>query len=76
MKQILSFDFEHGHVEGAYWGAASENAPLLVITNGHNGFYSYGMLWFLVCAANFLDTFSFIKKYSKKLTALFFLEKC
>ncbi|HIA12672.1 MAG TPA: hypothetical protein EYN69_11475 [Flavobacteriales bacterium] len=43
MKQILSFDFEHGHVEGAYWGAASENAPLLVITNGHNGFYSYGM---------------------------------
>jgi len=43
----VSFDFEHGRVEGVYLEAAAENAPLVVITNGHNGFYSYGMFPFI-----------------------------
>ncbi len=38
----LTFPFPHGEVEGLWYGAESAG-DLVVITNGHNGFYSYGM---------------------------------
>lgn len=42
MKTKVSFNFKHGKVEGLYF-KANPDAPLVVITNGHNGFYNYGM---------------------------------
>jgi pimeloyl-ACP methyl ester carboxylesterase len=38
----IDFDLQHGRVEGVYMTAGAR-APLVVITNGHNGFYNYGM---------------------------------
>ena len=43
MKNKVSFDFKHGKVEGLYLSIESGNAPLVIITNGQNGFYNYGM---------------------------------
>lgn len=39
----VTFELEHGQVEGIYLKASEPSAPLVVITNGHNGFYNYGM---------------------------------
>lgn len=42
-KRKISFNFKHGNVEGIYLDAGDSNSPLVIITNGHNGFYGYGM---------------------------------
>src|SRR5258706_7416445 len=42
-KIKVKFNFEHGIVEGIYLNADSPHSPLVIITNGHNGFYNYGM---------------------------------
>lgn len=42
MKKKITFSFKHGRVAGIYL-EASADAPLVIITNGHNGFYNYGM---------------------------------
>ncbi len=42
-KIKVEFDFEHGFVEGIYLKSDNPKAPLVIISNGHNGFYSYGM---------------------------------
>nr|MBP6185695.1 hypothetical protein [Saprospiraceae bacterium] len=39
---ITSYAFDHGIVEGAFV-KVPESQDLVIITNGHNGFYSYGM---------------------------------
>lgn len=36
------FNLPHGRIEGAWVGKA-DSPELVIITNGHNGFYSYGM---------------------------------
>lgn len=41
-KQKLSFQHEEGIIEGIYLNAG-ENSNLVIIVNGHNGFYNYGM---------------------------------
>ncbi len=38
----FSFSHKDGVVEGAYV-SVENNAPLVIIINGHNGFYNYGM---------------------------------
>lgn len=38
----LVLNHENGSVDGIYINAG-ENSPLVIIANGHNGFYSYGM---------------------------------
>ncbi len=43
MKKKVVFNFQHGYIEGVYQKSSLENAPLVIITNGHNGFYNYGM---------------------------------
>jgi len=42
-KNKINFDLKHGTVEGSYVTVDKEDAPLVIITNGHNGFYNYGM---------------------------------
>lgn len=39
----ISFAFQHGNIEAVYKNANNPNTPLVIITNGHNGFYNYGM---------------------------------
>ncbi len=41
-KEKLFFKHSHCVVEGIYI-SVSDNAPLVIIVNGHNGFYNYGM---------------------------------
>ena len=41
-QEKLSFQHEQGIVDGIYLNAG-ENSPLVIIINGHNGFYNYGM---------------------------------
>jgi pimeloyl-ACP methyl ester carboxylesterase len=41
-KQKLSFQHADGKIEGIYLDAG-ENSTLVIIVNGHNGFYNYGM---------------------------------
>jgi pimeloyl-ACP methyl ester carboxylesterase len=43
MKTKVSFKFAHGNIDGIYMNAGSVGGPLIIITNGHNGFYNYGM---------------------------------
>ncbi len=43
MKRKISFDFPHGKIEGIYLKAKVPGAALVIITNGQNGFYNYGM---------------------------------
>jgi hypothetical protein len=43
MKKKISFEFKHGKVDGIYIRATDPDASLVIITNGHNGFYNYGM---------------------------------
>lgn len=42
-KAKIDFSFPHGTVEGMYVHAPDKTSPLVIITNGHNGFYNYGM---------------------------------
>lgn len=41
-KEKVSFSHKDGIVEGIYVSAEND-APLVIIVNGHNGFYNYGM---------------------------------
>ena len=41
-RENISFSHKDGLVEGVYVGAGN-NLPLVIIVNGHNGFYNYGM---------------------------------
>lgn len=45
-KEQLSFKHENGMVDGMYVVPKYES-PLVVIVNGHNGFYNYGMFPFI-----------------------------
>ena len=40
--QKISFTHSNGQIDGIYLNAG-ENTPLVIIANGHNGFYNYGM---------------------------------
>lgn len=42
MKTTIAIDLPHGRIEGILQ-APEQAADLVIITNGHNGFYSYGM---------------------------------
>src|SRR5664279_4318783 len=47
MKQeTISFIHENGSVDGMYLNAGT-NTPLVIIINGHNGFYNYGLFPYL-----------------------------
>ncbi len=41
-KEKINFQHKNGTVEGIYINAA-DASPLVIIVNGHNGFYNYGM---------------------------------
>jgi hypothetical protein len=41
-KEKITFEHKDGKVEGIYINAGSAS-PLVIIINGHNGFYNYGM---------------------------------
>lgn len=41
-KQRKTFHYKNGKVDGIYINAGN-NSPLVIIINGHNGFYNYGM---------------------------------
>lgn len=41
-KEKINFQHKDGTVEGVYINAA-DASPLVIIINGHNGFYNYGM---------------------------------
>lgn len=59
-KQKLSFSHKEGKVEGIYLDAG-KNSPLVVIVNGHNGFYNYGMFPYIQqqLQANGISSYSF-----------------
>jgi pimeloyl-ACP methyl ester carboxylesterase len=42
MKKKIQFNFLHGNIQGIYSESKNSN-DLVIITNGHNGFYNYGM---------------------------------
>jgi hypothetical protein len=41
-RQNMRFENQNGTIDAAYINAGT-GAPLVVIANGHNGFYNYGM---------------------------------
>lgn len=45
-KERVMFEHENGEVEGIYINAGI-SSPLVIIVNGHNGFYNYGMFPYL-----------------------------
>ncbi len=45
-KKKVLLSHEQGIVEGIYMNAGS-SSPLVIIINGHNGFYNYGMFPYL-----------------------------
>src|SRR5450432_301712 len=45
-KKEISFTHENGIIDGIYLNAGS-NSPLVIVVNGHNGFYNYGMFPYL-----------------------------
>lgn len=55
-----SFHFKHGTVDGVYINAGDES-PLVIITNGHNGFYNYGMFPYIQenLAKNKISSYSY-----------------
>lgn len=59
-KQKLSFKHECGIVDGIYISSGS-GSPLVVIINGHNGFYNYGMFPYIQegLFRNDISTYSF-----------------
>lgn len=56
----ISLTDTHGTLDGVYINA-KENSPLIIIINGHNGFYNYGMFPYLQqsLAKNNISSFSF-----------------
>ncbi len=42
-KKKIRFDFDHGTVNGIVARSPAPSPPLVILTNGHNGFYGYGM---------------------------------
>jgi uncharacterized protein len=59
-KQALVFEYKNGRIEGMYLNAGT-HTPLVIIANGHNGFYNYGMFPYLQqkLAENEISSFSF-----------------
>jgi esterase/lipase len=45
-RKEISLTHENGIIDGIYLSAGT-NSPLVIIINGHNGFYNYGMFPFL-----------------------------
>ena len=45
-KKIISFTHKNGFFEGVYFNSGDQT-PLVIIVNGHNGFYNYGMFPFI-----------------------------
>ncbi len=45
-KQKISFKHQNGAIDGIYLNAGT-GTPLVIIINGHNGFYNYGMFPYL-----------------------------
>jgi pimeloyl-ACP methyl ester carboxylesterase len=43
MRTKIKLDLPHGLVTGQYLKSSDESSPLIIITNGSNGFYNYGM---------------------------------
>ena len=43
MRKRVNFNFNHGAIAGMYVYPLQGSGPLVVIVNGHNGFYAYGM---------------------------------
>lgn len=60
-KSKISFNFKHGTVDGVYLPSLVKNAPLVIITNGHNGFYNYGMFPYIQekLAENGISSYSY-----------------
>ncbi|CAM1363053.1 hypothetical protein [Tenacibaculum xiamenense] len=56
----LTFNFEHGEIEGVL-KLSQENNTMVIITNGHNGFYNYGMFPFIqeTLLKNGISSFSY-----------------
>jgi esterase/lipase len=59
-QKEISFTHENGIVEGIYLNAGT-NSPLVIIINGHNGFYNYGMFPYLqeALALHNISSYSF-----------------
>lgn len=59
-KEKITFQHSYGDVDGIYFNAGSES-PLVIIINGHNGFYNYGMFPYIQqeLFRNKISTFSF-----------------
>jgi pimeloyl-ACP methyl ester carboxylesterase len=47
MKRKFSLQLEHGIIEGIISESMNSKSPLVIITNGMNGFYNYGMFPYL-----------------------------
>lgn len=45
-KEKISFKCTHGNIDGIYINAGN-TSPLVIIINGHNGFYNYGFFPYL-----------------------------
>ncbi len=61
MKKVeISFNHKDGTVDGIYL-YAGEQKPLVIIINGHNGFYNYGMFPYIQqsLAAHEISSYSF-----------------
>src|SRR5688500_12667986 len=43
MINKLTLQLDHGTVYGSYFQSTKNNSPLVIITNGLNGFYDYNM---------------------------------
>ncbi|MEO8764599.1 MAG: hypothetical protein ABI416_09950 [Ginsengibacter sp.] len=59
-KKEVSFTHENGTIDGIYWNAGPDS-PLIIVINGHNGFYNYGMFPYLqeTLAVNNISSYSF-----------------
>jgi len=59
-KKEVSFTYDNGTVDGIYWNAGT-TSPLVIVINGHNGFYNYGMFPYLqeALAINSVSSYSF-----------------
>ncbi|MDQ6901768.1 MAG: lysophospholipase [Bacteroidota bacterium] len=59
-KNKISFTHKDGTVDGIYFNAG-DHKPLVIIINGHNGFYNYGMFPYIqqTLAAQGISSYSF-----------------
>ena len=59
-KKKISFTHQDGIIDGIYLNAGI-NSPLVIIINGHNGFYNYGMFPYLqeALTRNNISSYSF-----------------